>query len=104
MDPPTVENPDYEQTPRENRNAHRAQGRAERKQRLGKAPEVNLDDATDSMGTRDQEPDDLREAGDLAGNMRDYNRSLVALLREMQQIMQQGIADMAEIQARFRRM
>lgn len=69
----------------------------------GEPPDIDVSDAEEA-GVRDQERDDLREMSDVAFNMREYNRQLVGLLSEMQEILLDGIAEMETMRARFHRM
>ena len=63
---------------------------------------IDLSDA--ETGQRDQEDDGLRQTADIAGNMSQYNRSLMSTLYMMQSIMIEGIQDMDTIQNRFHRL
>lgn len=65
---------------------------------------LDLDDAVEVAGVRDPERDDVREMSDLAFSMRDYNRSMIALLKEMQDTMLETTHEMETIRARFARM
>ena len=67
-----------------------------------KPANLDLEDAMQA-GMRDPERDDLRETGDLAKNMEDYNRNLTSLLRRMQEILEDGANEMDEIQRRLSR-
>lgn len=92
----------------------------QRKARLGKEgpkqmdppapPEgggMNLDDAEDPVetsGVRDPERGDIRAMADLAFSMQEYNRNLIELLHEMQDMFLDATSDIESMRARFARM
>jgi len=89
------------------RESRKARARKERLYRRGldpEPPEMDLDDAVASAGVRDPEDGDVRELGDLSRGMTDYNRAILALLREMQDVMMDGMAEIESMRARFARM
>lgn len=64
----------------------------------------DLEDAVDYAGIKDPESDDVRETAELAYSMRDYNRAILGLLHEMQDVLLDGISDIETMRARFARM
>ena len=64
----------------------------------------DLGDAVDYAGIKDPEPDDVRETAELAYSMRDYNRAILGLLHEMQDVLLDGISEIETMRARFARM
>ena len=76
----------------------------ERKQRLGKIPTPNLDDASPQDGFSDQQPDAIRQGAQLVGAVANYNRNLTLLLSQMTANMLEMSSKLEEIRGRFDRL
>ena len=93
---------DKKSSRRSNRQANAAGRMDERKDRIEARKPIDLSDA-EVTGMRDPEYDDIRQGNDMASNMQRYNRQNISLLKMMQEIAIEGVAETDTIIARFHR-